>query len=225
MRRRSRSDDLRQRPAAVSRLASVAAAASSIRPALTRSIRRSSGRNAVPGMTSVSWLRTRSRTTSDVARSVNGCRTQAKNPPIETASNPPGRAARASPSQRPALRDLGDPRPPPRPGPGQPGERGLLPDPWRADRDAVHQLENLAVQLRRGDDSTDPVAGDGEVLGERVQADQRRAPGRVGEQRVGRFPRPRAQCPGRTGRSRRGSGRCRGVARARRRRRSPRAGP
>ena len=64
MRPRSRSDDLRQRPAAVSRLASVAAAASSIRPALTRSIRRSSGRNAVPGMTSVSWLRTRSRTTS-----------------------------------------------------------------------------------------------------------------------------------------------------------------
>ena len=53
----------------------------------------------MPGMTSVSWLRTRSRTTSDVARSVNGCRTQAKNPPIETASNPPGRVARASPSQ------------------------------------------------------------------------------------------------------------------------------
>src|SRR5579875_1293905 len=54
--------------------------------------------------------------------------------------------------------------------PGQPRPGRLLADPGRADRHAVEQLADLPVQLGCGGQRAHPVAGNGQVLGEGVQA-------------------------------------------------------
>ena len=150
---------------------------------LTRNVPRSSGRNAVPGMTSGHGrgpARARRRRWS--GRRTGGGPSRRSRRPRAARTRPADRPSRPRTSAGASATSRG-PRAPPRPGRRQARPGGLLPDPRRADRHAVEQLAHLPVELRRRDHGPDPVARDGEILGEAVQADQGPGPVRVGEER------------------------------------------
>jgi len=77
--------------------------------------------------------------------------------------------------------------PPPRQQVAEAVEGRFLAEAWRTDRDAVHRLLDLGHQARAGRDAADPIAGQGENLGEAVEVDQRAAPRRIGEEIVRPF--------------------------------------
>ena len=64
------------------------------------------------------------------------------------------------------------------------GDAGDLPDRWGADGDAIQDLQRLESGGLSGDDRADPVAGNGEILRERVQTDDGVPPGRITEEGV-----------------------------------------